>query len=64
MKTLEEHNAEQEFYKALSKPKQNGIACPKCGAELWDSSAMILFSVPPRKDVHCPECDYTGYRLV
>jgi len=68
MKTLEQHNAERyEAFReldAMSKPHANGIACPKCGKELWDSNPMcVLTSNPPQKNVHCPSCGYRGYRV-
>lgn len=67
LKSLSEFNADREevhraTYDGL--PRPNGIACPKCGGELLDSSPMItLTSYPPQKNVHCPACDYTGYRI-
>lgn len=68
MKTLDQHNKERmeahSIYMELQKPHPNGIACPKCGKELWDSAPTItLTSNPPQKNVHCPACGYTGYRL-
>jgi hypothetical protein len=45
-------------------PAPNGIACPDCGGELWDSSpGLILTSSPPQKNVHCPACHYRGFRV-
>ena len=45
------------------KPKLNGIICPKCGSELYDSNPMmILTSFPPKKNTHCGKCDYKGRR--
>lgn len=45
-------------------PRLNGIACPACGAELYDSNPMItLTSMPLQKNVHCSKCDYIGYRI-
>ncbi len=45
-------------------PHPNGIACPECGKELWDTSPdLTLTSHPPQKNVHCPECRYAGYRI-
>jgi len=68
MKTLEEHNAER--YKVFGRlhnemePHPNGIACPKCSNELWDSNpTLTLTSLPPQKNVHCPSCRYSGYRI-
>lgn len=68
MKTLEEHNKEREqsyeLWRKRQEPHPNGIACPKCGEELWDSNPMVtLYSNPPKKYVHCPKCGYRGYRL-
>lgn len=68
MKTLMQHNEEKtkeyEAQKKLQGPQPNGIICPKCGYELVDSSpTYILCSSPPQKHIHCPECDYTGFRI-
>jgi len=68
MKTLEEHNNirwnDFNVMQELMKPHANGIACPICGKELWDSNPMItLASYPPQKNVQCPECGYVGYRM-
>jgi DNA-directed RNA polymerase subunit RPC12/RpoP len=47
-----------------NEPKSNGIACPKCGNELMDTNPMMtLTSHPAQKNVHCPKCEYTGYRI-
>ena len=68
MKTLDQHNSERleslQRQQDARQPHPNGIACPKCGKELWDSSPMItLTSSPCKKNVHCPDCDHVGYRL-
>lgn len=69
MKTLDEFNEERRKAHAeggitRDKPHPNGIACPKCGKELWDSSPNVtLTSSPPQKNVHCPACGYHGYRI-
>jgi DNA-directed RNA polymerase subunit RPC12/RpoP len=45
-------------------PRLNGIACPKCGEEMFDSNPMAtLTSMPAKKNVHCSKCDYVGYRI-
>lgn len=66
LKTLEEHNTQQrQFHTAMfdNSPQKNGIACPQCGKELYDSCPMMtLTSMPPKKNVHC-DCGYTGYRI-
>ena len=65
LKSLEDFNAEKHAIQlAAAAACTNGIACPKCGEELLDSWPMItLSSIPPQKDIHCPECDYSGYRI-
>ena len=67
LKILAEHNAQAsstQWAMMDSSPKLNGIACPKCGAELYDSNPMVtLTSMPAQKNVHCSECDYIGYRI-
>lgn len=68
MKTLEEHNSQQlNAYWQLNSnaPVLNGISCPDCNEELYDSSPMTtLTSNPPQKNVNCSKCGYVGYRIV
>lgn len=64
--TLEENN-NRSFSTNISwgTPQLNGIACPKCGCELYDTNPNItLTSNPPQKNTHCSneKCDYKGYR--
>lgn len=67
LKTLEDHNIEavsnlQETFE----PQLNGIACPKCGAELYDLTPVAtLTSHPPQFETICSnvECDYRGTRF-
>jgi len=64
LKTLEENNAQAWNVPDYTKPRLNGVACPKCGKELYDSNPMItLTSYPAQKTTHC-ECGYTGSRFV
>lgn len=47
-----------------TQPKQNGIACPNCDEELWDTNPMeTLLTMPPQKRIHCTSCVFTGYRM-
>ena len=68
LRKLEDFNAEQERewnerYQTIE-PHPNGIACPECGKELWDSSpAITLDSSPPEMHINCPACGYKGYRI-
>jgi len=68
MKTLDKHNLErQEEHQLIiqsQQPHPNGIECPDCGKELWDSNPTVtLTSNPCKKNINCPECGYIGYRL-
>ena len=64
MKSLADHEAEcQLVYDHLgNEPVLNGIACPRCGEELWDTCPnLTITSNPPKKAIHCT-CGYRGYR--
>ena len=66
LKSLSEFNKERrKRYIIGEKEKQwNGIACPECGNELFDSSpSMELTSYPPQKRVACVNCKFTGTRV-
>lgn len=67
MKTLNEFNDERfEAWQWANddSPRPNGIACPECGEELFDSQPnVVLTSNPPQKNVHCEKCGYKGYRF-
>lgn len=67
LKNLEEHNKQRrEKHTWLDgKPQHNGIACPKCGAELVDSRpGVVLTTYPCKVNIACPTCGYQGYRYV
>lgn len=65
--SLEEHNAVARSWGINNnEPVLNGIECPKCGHELYDSRPMVtLTSHPAQKNTHCSnsKCDYVGYRI-
>ena len=67
LKSLDEHNSEAWVAQTgwfSNEPKPNGIACPNCGEELMDTNPMsTLTSYPAQKNVHCPKCEYKGYRI-
>ena len=68
LKSLDLFNSERlkahEQLLRLNDPHPNGIACPVCGKELWDSNPSItLTSNPAQYNVHCPACGHRGYRL-
>ena len=63
--TLQEFNSlARKSYSFDDTPQPNGIACPKCGEELYDSCPnATLTSNPPQKNIHCEKCGYRGYRV-
>ncbi|KKN77223.1 hypothetical protein LCGC14_0362010 [marine sediment metagenome] len=63
--TLDKHNKEAwPFQYWANNPQPNGIACPECGAELYDTSPdLMLTSDPPQFWIVCKKCDYTGTRF-
>jgi transcription elongation factor Elf1 len=63
--SLDEFNKSRaSAIKKAKTPHPNGLNCPQCKAELWDSSPTLrLSSNPPQLNVHCPKCGYKGYRI-
>jgi hypothetical protein len=65
MKTLYEHNKDAIETHNID-PNQfrgNGILCPKCSSELYDSDpGQVLLSMPPQHRVKCSKCEYMGFR--
>lgn len=60
----QKRRSEYEKMDESHKPHPNGIECPSCRQELWDSDPMVLLtSNPPQKNVHCPACGYVGFRI-
>lgn len=64
--TLAENNARNWNTTNMNNtPRKNGVACPNCGEELYDTNPMItLTSYPAQKTVHCDKCGYKGYRVI
>lgn len=63
--SLKDHNSQRLAIARVGKrgPRPNGIACPKCNSELFDSYPDVtLTSRPPKKDVHCEACGFRDYR--
>ena len=62
---LEVHNkmARDTFFRGMNPRAYNGLACPKCGCELYDSSPNRMSeSLPPQFAVACSNCEYHGLR--
>jgi len=66
LKSLEAHNKQTLGIWGPTKLEckvKNGIACPNCGAELFDTNTFQqLASWPPQLRIHCESCDYQGTR--
>lgn len=61
---LEDHNKRKmEEYKK-KQTKGNGLACPKCGAEMLDWDGIALASMPPKKAVICLECGHNDFAII
>lgn len=62
--SLDEADARRRTAYRPPTPAANGIACPQCQAELYDSNpGTLLTSLPPRVQVRCPACGWTGSRI-
>ena len=59
--SLKEFNGLNTYPYTSIYPMHNGISCPECGKELYDTDSMILTSCPPQRNIHC-DCGYKGYR--
>lgn len=65
LKSLAEHNEEVFRRHASIREEENGngLECPNCEAELYDSEpGIVLTSNPPQHRVACRECDFKGTR--
>lgn len=66
LKSLDEHNKQALGIWGPTKLEckvKNGIACPNCAAELFDSNIFVKLSTyPPQYRTHCENCDYQGTR--
>lgn len=64
--SLEDHNrkAWANIDMTHNGPQRNGIECPQCKQELYDTDLLtVLTSYPPKKEIHCDNCGYKGYRI-
>ena len=64
LKSLEEHNNSKlnGIYSKNALKNGIGIACPKCGDELYYTNPdMMLTSNPPKQSVHCKNCLHMDY---
>ena len=63
LKSLNEHNDGRRLFDAYGgNSLKSGIACPKCGSELYyNNPDMVLTSNPPKRSVVCKNCKHTDY---
>lgn len=65
LKSLEDANSEK--LKALSSEYKTGVRCPECKIErelIFENPKMVLLSDPPKREVKCIFCGYSGYVLI
>jgi len=60
MKTLDEYN-ESKMHPQTSSYQANGILCPKCKAELFDTNRLVIIN--EKTPVHC-DCGFVGSRYL
>jgi hypothetical protein len=65
LKSLHEFNRDRRAaLRQQEGPQPNGIACPNCADEMLDSNPdAVLLTDPLQKAIHCPTCQYKGYRV-
>ena len=62
LKSLKDHNDSKLFDAYGGNSFKSGIACPKCGSELYYKYPdMVLTSNPPKRSVECNNCKHTDY---
>jgi DNA-directed RNA polymerase subunit M/transcription elongation factor TFIIS len=62
LKSLKDHNDGKVFDAYGGNSFKSGIACPKCGSELYyNNPNMVLTSYPPMRSVECKNCKHTDY---
>jgi len=63
LKSLKDHNDGRRLFDAYGgNSVKSGIACPKCGSELYyNYPDMVLTSNPPKRSVECNNCKHTDY---
>jgi DNA repair exonuclease SbcCD ATPase subunit len=62
LKSLKDHNDGKVFDAYGGGSFKSGIACPKCGSELYyNNPDMVLTSNPPKRSVECKNCKHTDY---
>lgn len=44
--------------------RKNGLECPECSSELFDSEGGVIHLDPPRKRTRCRKCTYRGWREI
>ena len=64
IRTLHEHNTEMR-QRYGSAPRGAGVACDKCGCQLYYFSPHVVHAtIPPQMQVYCKGCKFMGYIVV
>lgn len=61
MITLDQHNKDR--LKAIAELNKAGVLCDHCRTEMHYTTGVVLPSMPPKKEVACSKCGYTGYKV-
>jgi uncharacterized coiled-coil protein SlyX len=62
LKSLKDHNDGKVFDVYGGGSFKSGLACPKCGSELYyNNPNMVLTSYPTKRSVECKNCKHTDY---
>ena len=66
MKSLEEHNKDRMgIYNNTHAYQCTNIACPTCRKELvYTHPDVLLMSLPPMKQVYCPNCGHVDFAVI
>lgn len=63
LKSLEEY--ERDRLARREAALATGIACPKCGQELFDHEfSTMVMTFPPQRACHCRACNYSTSRYI
>lgn len=63
--TLRDYNLNKALFPKKYIPEPNGIECPKCKEELFDTNpGVVTEGIPLQTRIHCVKCGFLGYRLI
>lgn len=64
MKKLSEYNDKfiKQFWECEMSKRKANVLCDKCSSEMIFIDDVILASIPPKRNVKCPNCGERGYK--